>query len=379
MKKIIKIFMLCILMLTLTGCLSKEQKKIIKQYEEMATKIMKNYLSENYPGSKILDVGQMTSFNTGSGWDISEYTEFIVEYQTEKYTFYYDKDREIFYSDVNYNKVKEEIKTYITENYSFNTGFLSDFSIGIITKKIRSGGVEVIRDSDKSLNDFINSNDINKEDYYISLNFKYNNLVNFSVKDFFDEKLFIKFHNLGINIENFVNNGCYDRVSMTSYMYNDDISVGISYVHKKSITLSDEIKINYDDRYIDLQIHKTDDYEENPIRKSFLDREFIPINLAYAWKAEIIKPFPEHKRYYYTENGLKVTYSESENDILYMLFPEKKFNNVFFKSIRTDQFSPITCSSGSDICKLHWYLNSEYYEKNEDVISFYKEKVKKQN
>ena len=118
----------------LTGCLSDEQKKLEKRYEEEATKVMKDYLAENYSGAKILDAEQVVTFNTGFGYTISDITKFSIKYKTKYYIFYYDKDKKIVYSNVNYNKITEEIKNFIIQNDSFNTESLSSFSVKIVMK-----------------------------------------------------------------------------------------------------------------------------------------------------------------------------------------------------------------------------------------------------
>ena len=54
-------------------------------------------------------------------------------------------------------------------------------------------------------------------------------------------------------------------------------------------------------------IAKTDNYEQDLERNFYTGKEFVPINLAYAWNAEIIKPFESSKGNYTTEKGVETT------------------------------------------------------------------------
>ena len=91
MKKIIGLISLILLFSCLTGCLSDEQKKLVKQYEEDATKVMKDYLAENYSGAKILDAEQVVTFNTGFGYTIHDITKFSIKYKTKYYQVHFHK------------------------------------------------------------------------------------------------------------------------------------------------------------------------------------------------------------------------------------------------------------------------------------------------
>ena len=373
MKKIIGLISLILIFICLTGCLSDEQKKLVKQYEEEATKVMKDYLAENYSGAKILDAEQVVTFNTGFGYTISDITKFSIKYKTKYYIFYYDKDKKIVYSNVNYNKITEEIKNYIIQNDSFNTESLSSFSVKIVGVNGMDFSYEVIRDSDKTLEDFLNTNNMDKYEYETEVEFIYNNINNFVVKDFFAENSFREFKNLKIIIKNYTNDLCSDYMTTYNSLFEENKAF-VDYVHKKSI-LYEDVEVIYDDRYINLQIAKTDNYEQDPERNFYTGKEFVPINLAYAWNAEIIKPFESSKGNYTTEKGLNVEYSESQNSKLYIVLPEEKFQETYYKSIRENMFDKIDYHpENNGKFNLNWNLNSNS-KKNEDVISFYKEKV----
>lgn len=373
MKKIIGLISLILIFICLTGCLSDEQKKLVKQYEEEATKVMKDYLAENYSGAKILDAEQVVTFNTGFGYTISDITKFSIKYKNKYYIFYYDKDKKIVYSNVNYNKITEEIKNYIIQNDSFNTESLSSFSVKIVGVNGMDFSYEVIRDSDKTLEDFLNTNNMDKYEYETEVEFIYNNINNFVVKDFFAENSFREFKNLKIIIKNYTNDLCSDYMQTYNSLLEENKAF-IDYVHKKSI-LYEDVEVIYDDRYINLQIAKTDNYEQDPERNFYTGKEFVPINLAYAWNAEIIKPFESSKGNYTTEKGLNVEYSESQNSKLYIVLPEEKFQETYYKSIRENMFDKIDYHpENNGKFNLNWNLNSNS-KKNEDVISFYKEKV----
>lgn len=373
MKKIIGLISLILIFICLTGCLSDEQKKLVKQYEEEATKVMKDYLAENYSGAKILDAEQVVTFNTGFGYTISDITKFSIKYKTKYYIFYYDKDKKIVYSNVNYNKITEEIKNYIIQNDSFNTESLSSFSVKIVGVNGMDFSYEVIRDSDKTLEDFLNTNNMDKYEYETEVEFIYNNINNFVVKDFFAENSFREFKNLKIIIKNYTNDLCSDYMQTYNSLLEENKAF-VDYVHKKSI-LYEDVEVIYDDRYINLQIAKTDNYEQDPERNFYTGKEFVPINLAYAWNAEIIKPFESSKGNYTTKKGLNVEYSESQNSKLYIVLPEEKFQETYYKSIRENMFDKIDYHpENNGKFNLNWNLNSNS-KKNEDVISFYKEKV----
>lgn len=354
--------------------LSDEQKKLVKQYEEEATKVMKDCLAENYSGAKILDAEQVVTFNTGFGYTISDITKFSIKYKTKYYIFYYDKDKKIVYSNVNYNKITEEVKNYIIQNDSFNTESLSSFSVKIVGVNGMDFSYEVIRDSDKTLEDFLNTNNMDKYEYETEVEFIYNNINNFVVKDFFAENSFGEFKNLKIIIKNYTNDLCSDYMQTYNSLFEENKAF-VDYVHKKSI-LYEDVEVIYDDRYINLQIAKTDNYEQDPERNFYTGKEFVPINLAYAWNVEIIKPFESSKGNYTTEKGLNVEYSESQNSKLYIVLPEEKFQETYYKSIRENMFDKIDYHlENNGKFNLNWNLNSNS-KKNEDVISFYKEKVK---
>ena len=372
MKKIIGLISLILVFSCLTGCLSDEQKKLVKQYEEEATKVMKDYLAENYSGAKILDAEQVVTFNTGFGYTISDITKFSIKYKTKYYIFYYDKDKKIVYSNVNYNKITEEIKNYIIQNDSFNTESLSSFSVKIVGVNGMDFSYEVIRDSDKTLEDFLNTNNMDKYEYETEVEFIYNNINNFVVKDFFAENSFREFKNLKIIIKNYTNDLCSDYMQTYNSLLEENKAF-VDYVHKKSI-LYEDVEVIYDDRYINLQIAKTDNYEQDPERNFYTGKEFVPINLAYAWNAEIIKPFESSKGNYTTEKGLNVEYSESQNSKLYIVLPEEKFQDTYYKSLRENMFDKVDYyPENNGKFNLNWNLNSNS-KKNEDIISFYKEK-----
>lgn len=373
MKKIIGLISLILIFSCLTGCLSDEQKKLVKQYEEEATKVMKDYLAENYSGAKILDAEQVVTFNTGFGYTIHDITKFSIKYKTKYYVFYYDKNKKIVYSNVNYNKITEEIKNYIIQNDSFNTESLSSFSVKIVGVNGMDFSYEVIRDSDKTLEDFLNTNNMDKYEYETEVEFIYNNINNFVVKDFFAENSFREFKNLKIIIKNYTNDLCSDYMQTYNSLLEENKAF-VDYVHKKSI-LYEDVEVIYDDRYINLQIAKTDNYEQDPERNFYKGKSFVPINLAYAWNAEIIKPFESSKGNYTTEKGLNVEYSESQNSKLYIVLPEEKFQDTYYKSLRENMFDKVDYyPENNGKFNLNWNLNSNS-KKNEDIISFYKEKV----
>lgn len=372
--KVITFILVFSMLLTTTGCISRKHRKLAEQYEKEAMKIMKKYLSENYSGAKILDVEhRITSDGSIGGTRVTDFTEFVVLYKEDRYIFCYDRDSGIVYSNVNYDKILNQIRVYVMKKYNFNMEKLSTFSLKLNSRLHMSlygefSEQEVIRDSDKTFADFINTNNANDREYNIVINISYNNIDELLAKDHFSEDLFIKFANLEITVENFTDVGYYDKLYMSN-LFNKG-KVGISHRHEKTV-IYDSIKFVYDDRYFDLQINKTDEYEENPERKYYLDKEFIPLNLAYDWKAVALKPIiysnqNDYNIEYITDNGLEVSYSDYSCYLLSVDLLKEEIKNIYYKSVRDDVFR-----KGTDMI---YHLNRKD-KKNEDIISFYSEKI----
>ena len=89
LTKIILIFVIFASILSFTGCMTPEDRQLKKEYLKTATKVMEEYLDENYTNAKILYSKQLIGGYSVEIYPI-KYTKFIVCTNGKKYNFLYE-------------------------------------------------------------------------------------------------------------------------------------------------------------------------------------------------------------------------------------------------------------------------------------------------
>ena len=333
MKRVLAILLVLVLALSLTGCLSKEEKAEVAKKEKEATIQINAYLKDNYPGFKVVKAEQLVRGNLLEGFHIEDVTEFTVRDKKDNvYKFYYDSEADDVYSNVNYNKILNELEDMLNDNDFIEDADSGETAIYICNEE----NFNAVLDKHDSLKDIIKYIDKgNTTTYSFASKFYYKNLKNLEPEDLeIDVDIYGKLTNYELHIYNVTQDysklnpqECHVIDSIHFYdnaFSNAERKLIITHNHHK-IKEIDDLYYSYDDRYANFDIEKSDTYKETDLFE--YNSTYKPLNRGYDVALSI-------KDSTKVEYGDVVTEYRNKNNLLISVRDEDVIKaTVFFDTV----------------------------------------------
>lgn len=369
MKKIICLLLFLFLFLSLTGCLSQEEKEQKLEYEKRAQEVLTNYFEENYDNYKILSI-EHTVIEHEFSSDLGENTKITVKIDNEKYVFYFNQKTEEVFSNINLDKIKTELlERFCNENFpqNFNKKEISvrslDYEFDEDVLNLRDDTLEKVLYRISQDNDYYG---VVGNFYYIDRNLDYKN---FKINNFIYD-----FKNVNINFFNvkkdYINNPYSFNITQRlnfSYSPRYDKHINLNIEENKTIK-KDDIYFVYTPKYFDIEINKIEtkpeilidefyerEYKNDGIWYSIVSKKLyseypsstiegdLEIRFSVSSGVEIFVPRSKYLKkgiYNDNNNSVDILYDEKENYIREFIFCDKQETVItditFVKSVKDD-------------------------------------------
>lgn len=352
-KRIIAIFLMIVIIFSLSACMSKEQKAEIEEKEKIATELIKDFLSENYNGFKIESVNQVVYGNALQGYDITDITKFVIKNKKTSYVLYYEKETGNVWSNENYEKIVAEIKDELKKTLPLNKAYESQV---FINPQI-DDSFKAVRFEDKSLKDIIKRQQDNPFEYKIDAYFYLLSQNNFTPENLKLDSVFTNLTNLELTVFNskikLEPNALYnandykfninDTIKICDVNYQKDENKEkeyiVNYQHYNSYKC-DDMYFVYNDHYFNVSVNKVNGENIDFTQSStYPQTEFKRTNKAYEIQSESRKEFLETLSHKYTYVNIFGTETNvRENNAGELIIYKKKSNDTmefYFDSAET--------------------------------------------
>lgn len=333
MKKIMALFLIILTIFAMTACMSDEEKAQIAKLEGEATEYMEDYFDEHYPSFKLDTVKQVVEGNYFEGYDIWEMTKVTAKDGNKTYIFYYDSEKDIVYSNVNYDKVLSSFEEMLKEDN------LLAQSIDDSTK-ITCYDFEVLIDNHKTLEDVLKFAQSDRHTYSFVSSFRFKERKDFYPENLKVANLFDKIYNFDLTLCNVTDD--YTEKTQYAFEYIDKIeyhdcidyktderSVNTLHFHNDFYKIDDIICV-YDARYVDFKIAKTENYRTESLIK--YNTNYESMYRGYDYKVVLDKVnemqygnIPHEP--FYTDGGCKVLVDDVDVHKVTLYFLAEKYEN----------------------------------------------------
>ena len=352
-KHIIAIFLIIVIIFSLSACMSKEQKAEIEEKEKIATELIKDFLSENYNGFKIESVNQVVYGNALQGYDITDITKFVIKNKKTSYVLYYEKETGNVWSNENYEKIVAEIKDELKKTLPLNKAYKSQV---FIHPQIDED-FKAIRFEDKTLKDIIKRQQDNPFEYKMNAYYYLLSQSNFTPENLKLDSVFTNLINLELTVFNSnvkLEPDALHNVNDYKFNINDTIKIYdvnyqkdenkekeyiVDYKHYDNVKC-DDMYFVYNGHYFDISVDKVSGEDINFTSSStYPDMEFKRTNQAYEIISDTKKEFLETLSHKYTYANIFGTETNvRENNAGELIIYKKKSNDTmefYFDSAET--------------------------------------------
>jgi hypothetical protein len=370
-KKIICLCLIFIIMISLTACLTPEQRSDAKMKAQAAELELEKFLESKYDKFKIKNSEQLILGNFLSGLTVSSITTFDVKVNGTWYKFAYDAQSDSVLCDINYADVLSELNKKLDEHDLLQKANYKDVAINVLGTDLNLLWYE-----DVSLDHVLKRAKEPSNTYQFVAKYRYIEKKNLDPENEHLDLIYDDIYPLSLTIVN--NSADFDGINEDATMidkvicddhfaYADrDHVITIDHTHQRLMKL-DHITFAYDDARYYLNVAGSDYFQQNPARIHDDGKYYIFTCRAYDLKFGKIQnaDFTRQKQYI-NESGSTVKITNTSGEYLKLYFDKDHLPGEYIYQTSKAEMSPVSTLS---INKTLILLSDDDYQK--ETIAFY--------